>query len=435
MVHGGSRAPGGMTLNAIKKAPLVAATLIWGCSTSSGAGPSSDASPGEDGAVSADASSFVDDGGAVADGSSPGAPDVASGTSDAGPIKYAASCSDAGGVPTKPTGQWISATGNLAGLGSECGNLSNLSSKPDEDMLIAGVAQQGLWASKDGGGTWTRLGAAAGSSPITNRTSEIVYDPDHPQTFWESGIYNANGVYETTDDGTTHLALGNVTHNDSVSVDFTDPQRQTLLAGTHEQSGHLFLSTNAGAAWTDIGSKLPAGTGFSSQALVIDAKTFLLGAYTYSNSGAGLGVFRSTDTGQSWMQVFSTAVQGHPLVMSDGTIYWSVGGNGGMVKSVDEGKTWQETVGSGVLVTGSPVALPDGRIAALGSSAVMVSSDCGTSWYTATTALPYAPTGVVYSPYQKAFYVWHFDCTGKNNPDDPVPQDAIMRFDFDYETQ
>jgi hypothetical protein len=103
------------------------------------------------------------------------------------------------------------------------------------------------------------------------------------QTFWESGIYNAGGVYRTTDDGTTLLALGNVTHNDSISVDFTDPMRQTLLAGTHEQSGHLFRSTDGGNTWTDIGPNLPTGTGFSSQALVIDAQTHLLGTYTYSN--------------------------------------------------------------------------------------------------------------------------------------------------------
>jgi hypothetical protein len=420
-------------MNTIKQASLAMTIVLCGCSSSSGgAAPSSDASAPTDAQENTDASSPVDAASPASDGSSPGAPDGTSGVSDAGPIEYAAACGDGGGLHSKPAGQWVRATGNLAGLGSECGNLSNLSSKPDEDMLIAGVAQQGLWASRNGGGSWTRLGTAMGSATITNRTSEITYDPDHAQTFWESGIYNAGGVYKTTDDGATLTALGSVTHNDSVSVDFTDPQRQTLLAGTHEQSAHLFLSTNAGAMWTDIGPKLPAGAGFSSQALVIDAKTFLLGAYTYSNSGGGLGVFRSIDSGQSWTQVFSTAVQGHPLVMSDGTIYWSVGGNGGIVKSVDQGKTWQATVGQGVLVTGAPVALPDGRIAALSSNSVMVSSDCGASWYGVTTALPYAPTGVVYSPYQKAFFVWHFDCTGQNNPGDPVPQDAIMRFDFDY---
>jgi hypothetical protein len=361
------------------------------------------------------------------------AADTATASDSAGP-QYAPSCADGGKVPVTPTGSWSNATGNLAGLGSECGNLSDMSSKPDEDLLIAGVAQQGLWASRDGGGTWSRLGTGSGSSTITNRTSSILYDPAHPATFWESGIYNAGGVYRTTDDGTTLLAMGSVTHNDSVSVDFTDPARQTLLAGTHEQSGHLFRSTNGGSTWTDIGPNLPTGTGFSSQALVIDAQTHLVGTYTYSNTGAGLGVFRSTNGGQSWTQVFSSPVQGHPLVMPGGTIYWSVGNNGGLVQSADKGLTWQMTVGSGVLVTGGPVALPDGRIAAIGRQSIMVSADCGATWHAASTALPYSPTGLVYSPYEKAFYVWHFDCTGQSNPGDPVPANAIMKFDFDYLT-
>ncbi len=421
-------------IKTIKPGSLVAAVLFCGCSSSSGgAAPSPDAGA-PDATENADTSSTSDDGSPGTDGA-PASPDSSTG-SDAAAIQYAASCGDGGGaVGTKPTGMWTVATGNLAGLGSECGNLSNLSSKPDEDMLIAGVAQQGLWVSKNGGGSWARLGTGAGSSTITNRTSDIVYDPDHPQTFWESGIYNAGGVYKTTDDGATLLVQGNVTHNDSVSVDFTDPQRQTLLAGTHEQSGHLFLSTNGGGMWTDIGPQLPAGTGFATQALVIDAKTYLVGAYSYSNTGAGLGVFRTIDSGQTWTQVFMNPVQGHPLVMPDGAIYWSVGGNGGMVKSTDKGQTWQPTVGTQVLVTGSPVALPDGRIAALGPQAIMISSDCGASWRAATTALPYSPTGLVYSPYEKAFFVWHFDCTGMNNPGDPVPADAIERYSFDYKTQ
>jgi hypothetical protein len=93
--------------------------------------------------------------------------------------------------------------------------------------------------------------------------------------------------------------------------------------------------------------------------------------------------------------------------------------------------TWQMVVGPGVLSTGSPVELPDGRLASVGPQAVMVSADCGTTWHAATTKLPYAPTGLAYSPYRKAFYVWHFDCTGQNNPGDPVPADAIMRYAFD----
>ncbi|MGO9838007.1 MAG: WD40/YVTN/BNR-like repeat-containing protein [Polyangiaceae bacterium] len=418
-----------------KRTCFFSAVILCGCSSSSGGeARSSDGGSMADGSASAEASPIEDTGTQSMDSPSTASPDSSS-ASDSGSVPYAASCGDGGGVPPTPTGQWTNATSNLAGLGSECGNMSNLSSKPDEDLLIAGIAQQGLWASKNGGTSWSRLGTGAGSATITNRTSEIVYDPAHTQTFWESGIYNANGVYKTIDDGTTLLAQGDVTHNDSVSVDFTDPQRQTLLAGTHEQSGHLYRSTDGGNTWTDIGPNLPAGTGFSSQALVIDAQTHLLGTYTYANTGAGLGIFRTTDGGQMWTQVFSSPVQGHPLVMSDGTIYWSLSNNAGMVKSVDKGQTWQMTVGQGVLVTDAPIELPDGRIAALGPSTIMVSADCGTSWHAASTALPYSAWGLSYSPYEKAFFVWHFDCTGQNNPGDPVPSDAIMRFDFDYLTQ
>jgi hypothetical protein len=417
-------------------AALVAAILCWGGCSSSNAARSGDAGATADGPEM----TVTDGGSPEPDGGSPATDGSASGTdsssgNDSAAVAYAASCGDGGSVAATPSGQWTNATGNLAGLGSECGNMSNLSSKPDDDMLIAGIAQQGLWASKNGGGTWARLGTGTGSATITNRTSEILYDPTHPETFWESGIYNAGGVYKTTDDGVPLLQQGTVTHNDSVSVDFTDPQRQTLLAGTHEQSGHLYRSTNGGSTWTDIGPSLPAGTGFSSQALVIDGMIHLVGTYTYSNSGAGLGIFRTTDGGQTWTQVYMSPVQGHPLVMSNGTIYWSVGGNGGMVKSADKGVTWQKTVGSNVLVTGGPVELPDGRIAALGPQTVMISSDCGTTWHAASTMLPYSPTGLTYSPYEKAFFVWHFDCTGQSNPGDPVPSDAIMRFAFDYQTQ
>jgi hypothetical protein len=428
----------------IKQGCIFGALVLVGCSSSSGgeAPSGSDAgqmSPANDSGSprgtdssspgNAEAASGSQDG----DGASPGSPDASNTTSDSGPIPYAASCGDGGGVPPAPAGHWTNATGNLAGLGSECGNMSNLSSKPDEDMLIAGIAQQGLWASKNGGGSWTRLGTGMGSATITNRTSSILYDPSHPQTFWESGIYNSIGVYKTTDDGLTLAALGNVTHNDSVSVDFTDPQRQTILVGTHEQPAHLFRSTNGGSTWTDIGPKLPSGTGFSTEALVIDAMTHLLGTYTYSNT-TGVGIFRTTDGGDTWKSVLSSAVTGHPLVMSDGTIYWSLSGSNGLVKSVDKGQSWQKTVGQGVLVTSAPVALPDGRIASLGGQGVMVSADCGTSWHLATTALPYSPNGFTYSPYQKAFYVWHFDCTSSANPGDPVPSDAIMRYDFDYQS-
>lgn len=330
-------------------------------------------------------------------------------------------------------GEWKNETSNLAGMTSECGNLSVLSVKPDEDMLIASVAQQGLWSSTDGGTTWTALGTGAMSDKVTNRGSSLVYDPDHPQTFYESGTYNGGGVYQTTDDGVTLLQLGDTTHSDLVSVDFTDPDRKTLLAGGHEQGHALSRSIDAGMTWANIGANLPDNTNCTFP-LIIDGMTYLVGCGGYGGGIAGIG--RSTDGGMTWTQVSSSGGSRVPLVASDGSIYWSTAVNGGLARSTDKGVTWSQTVGTGVLMTDPPIELPDGRIAAVGSSAIVVSADQGVTWTAVTSEIPYIKSvgyndagGVLYSVPQKAFYVYHSDCGNS------VPSDAVLRYDFDYMTE
>ena len=101
-----------------------------------------------------------------------------------------------------------------------------------------------------------------------------------------------------------------------------------------------------------------------------------------------------------------------------------------MTRSTDGGKTWNDVVGDGQVTSDSPIALPDGRIATLSQSAVVVSADHGATWQAATMNLPYNDArGVVYSAQQKAFFVWRFSC---GNAPLPVPADAVMRAEFDY---
>jgi len=166
---------------------------------------------------------------------------------------------------------WTNVTSNLANMQSECGNLTMLSSVPGSNTVIAGVAQHGLWASSDGGAKWQQLGTGQGSAPVTNRPSWISYDPSNPAHFYESGIYNGAGAFATINAGSTFAQLGNITHSDFVSVDYTDPDRKTLLAGGHEQGRTVWRSTDAGKSWTNVGVNLP-GTGSSTNPLVIDAR-------------------------------------------------------------------------------------------------------------------------------------------------------------------
>ena len=202
--------------------------------------------------------------------------------------------------PSAP-GPWTDVTGNLVGLDSECGNLSYVSARPDRDAMIVGVAKQGLWTSANGDTNYTRLGQGAGSATINNRTTGVYYDPAAPATFWQSGGYG-DGVFKTTDDGATFRQLGTVAYSDLLGIDFTDPNRQTLVSGGHERP-NVYRSTDGGGSWTDISGGLPPDIGAASYPHVIDANTFLLGTHL----GASSGVFRTTDAGATWTKVYDEA--------------------------------------------------------------------------------------------------------------------------------
>jgi photosystem II stability/assembly factor-like uncharacterized protein len=327
-----------------------------------------------------------------------------------------------------PAGQWVNVTDNLAQLPSECGNLSTMSSKPDEDVLIVSVAQQGLWSSTADGEKWQQLGTGKRSEIITNRGSGIIYDPTDANTFYESGIYNGNGVYVTHDDGVTFAKVGNITHNDYVSVDFTDPDRNTMLASEHEKRQALMYTGDQGDTWTEIGPKVPAEAKFCSFPLVLDASTFLLGCGVTQSGDGVSGIYKSTDTGETWTSVSpSQGGASAPLLASDGSMYWVTEFGGGMVRSEDQGDTWTTVVGPGVIINVAPVELPDGRIAVAAGRHILVSADHGATFRIATSDLGFDPAGITYSRFRKAFYAWHASCTSV------VPSDAVMRFDFDYE--
>jgi photosystem II stability/assembly factor-like uncharacterized protein len=312
---------------------------------------------------------------------------------------------------------WVNVTGNLANMPSECGNMSFLSSTPGSPAVIAGIALRGLWRNTSGT-TWVQLGTGAGSDTITNRATWIEFDRTTPGVFWESGIYNGGGIFKTADNGNTFTRQGSIIHNDYVSVDMSDPGRQTLLAGGHEQGQTVYRSTNGGATWTNIGTTMPVPTKHTTHPLVVGPQTYVVNS---SGWGAGTGgIFRTTNGGASWQQVSTQEPIGPPLVTTDGTIYWLNWDV--LVKSTDGGATWTR-VGSNLQPV-SPIQLPDGRIAAVRSDTPVASSDGGVTWTAIGPAMPYAPHGIAYSASRQAMFIWRSDCGGV------VPANAVMQLDL-----
>lgn len=407
----------------MRRIPLVLGALALGCSSN---GTSAGAAGGDSGGAS---SAGAATGGVSTGGSSTGGAKPALGCTLGLPsVDY--------GSATAPAQQWSPITNNLAGLASECGNVNGVFPHTHMDLLVAGIARQGLWSSVDGGETWQQLGTKSTSdNRILNRTSTVLFDPDRASRFWEAGIYGwedpwTQGVFETNDNGESfsgYLQLSIVqSHQDSISVDFCDPERKTQLSGGHEQKQVLFLSTDGGANFTDVGTALSA-TSFCTNALVLDAETLLVGC-AQSWSGSPGAIERSADGGKTWTSASAQGVFGHPLWASDGTIYWAAEG-GGLVKSGDRGKTWTPVGDASTAGQVAPMELPGGRIASAANSRMTVSDDGGKTWTPVGPALPFQPNGASYSPFRRAFYAWYFTCTGSN----AVPADSIQRLGYDWQ--
>lgn len=319
---------------------------------------------------------------------------------------------------------WEDVTANLVGLDSTCGNLSFVSARPDRDLLVVGVAAQGLVAAPSEAESWWPLGRGPGSAIIDNRTTSLVYDPADPARFWQSGSYGT-GAFETVDDGSTFRPLGAVRHTDLVSIDFTDPLRRTLLAGSHE-GREVWRSTDGGATWFDVSPGLPSDSGFSSFPHVLDARTHLLG----TQSGAGAGIFRTTDGGVTWALARAGGVSGAPVVGPDGSISWLLEDGRGLVRSADSGITWTVRAPQGPARSANLVLLPDGSLATNGWDHVLVLGVGSDRWSPFGPPLPFRPAGITYSPFRKAFYVWRFDCD-LSVPRNPVTPGSVMRLDVD----
>jgi len=314
----------------------------------------------------------------------------------------------AGEVPTPVAGSWANVTANVGGETWGYAGVCLLAAVPDSADVIAGVSERGLWLSSDGGASWKKLGAND-KEQIKHRPHKIVFDPQNPAVFWVSGCY-APAPFKTSDGGATFQRLGALSHADGVAVDFTDPERKTLLLGLHEQARSLQLSKDGGKTWTKIGERLPENSNHSTDPIILDTKTFLINTAGWKQK-ASLGIYRSEDAGETWSQVSTFGPQGTPLVSSDGQIYWQRIWGGGLLHSADKGKTWSQLASP---VKSNVIELPDKRLAGTAENQVYVSSDSGTKWAKLGPPLPFKPNGIVYSSKGKCFYAWRL--TDKKDP-------------------
>jgi len=311
---------------------------------------------------------------------------------------------------TKPAGMWTNVTADVGGLKWGYAGVTTMAAVPGSDRIIAGVSESGLWITEDRGKSWKKLGADD-AVPIRNRPYRILFDPADSQIFWISGSYEGPGAFKTTDAGKTFAPLGKISHIDNIGVDFTDPQRKTIVVGHHEQPRSLEKSVDGGQTWQPIGEKLPDNTNFSNDVIVIDANTYIANAAGWKQ-GASFGIYRTEDGGATWTKTSDAGPSGPACVTADGAIYWQTLWAKGLVKSADKGKTWQPLEGP---VKDNPIELSGNRLAAPVGKQLYVSADAGKTWEPFGPELPFKPAGICFSEKSQSIYAWRSTETKEDN--------------------
>jgi photosystem II stability/assembly factor-like uncharacterized protein len=163
-----------------------------------------------------------------------------------------------------------------------------------------------LLKSTDGGASWSSVWGE--TNGLQSSVRALAIDPTQPSTLY-AGIelsLGIGGVFKSTDDGASWSSAG--LGDAAVTVLAMVPANSsTLYAVAEKQSDYysepqglrgMFKSTDSGASWVPINNGLASlfDTGSSIATIVIDPHNFNI---LYAGTSGG-GVFRSIDSGANW---------------------------------------------------------------------------------------------------------------------------------------
>lgn len=195
---------------------------------------------------------------------------------------------------------------------------------------IAAFATGGLWSTADGGSTWTSLFDREPAFSLGD-VAVVWGAPGVPKVIWAgTGEANASrssypgaGLFKSTDGGKTWQAAGLADSHriarivvDPVNPDVVYVAAQGPLYTEGGQRG-VFKTTDGGRTWAQV-LKAPARTGATD--LIMDVKDpgTLYAAlwekdrkpWDFLESGAGSGIYKTTDGGRTWTRLGGGFPQG-----------------------------------------------------------------------------------------------------------------------------
>lgn len=238
----------------------------------------------------------------------------------------------------------------------------------DPNTFYFGAVDGGIWKTTNAGVTWTPIFdnqpvASIGAIAVAPSDLKIVYAGTGESDI-RSDLASGDGLYRSTDGGESWKNVG-LRDSRQISRIVIDPQNaNTVYAGAlghaygpNNERG-VYKSTDGGEHWTkvfDQGSE----TGIADLAIATDHPNVLFAATWHTHrppwstyapiDGAGSGLFRSQDGGNSWTRLAGSGLPdgdwGRPAVAvsPDGKRVYALiddGKKSGLYRSDDGGDSW-----------------------------------------------------------------------------------------------
>lgn len=258
------------------------------------------------------------------------------------------------------------------------GNVSALAVAPSAPNTIYATTSDGFYRSTDGGASWAKIQTTGLTS--FSFTNALAVDPSNSSVVY-LGQFN---LLKSTDGGSNWSPVNGVGGQSIFSIVFDPSTSSTMYVGA---GNGVFKTTNSGSTWIPQNNFGVPGTP-GVRALAIDPTTPLtIYAGTFSN-----GLFKSTNGGGVWTAMNNGMGGGNPTNVSTividpanpSTIYTGHGstpGTGGINKSTNGGTSWAPLT-NGVPDAGisAMVATSSAVYAALNSRGVIKTTNGGSSW-------------------------------------------------------
>lgn len=269
-------------------------------------------------------------------------------------------------TPRRPVSDKTLLSWTARGPGNVAGRARGIIVDPDDPTgltwFIASVGG-GVWKTTDGGATWQVLtddmpNLAVQSLAMAASNHDIIY-AGTGESFFNIDTMNGNGIIKSTDRGLTWTQLASTVDDprfnnvSRIIVSPTDPNLvlASTTTGSYKQSinatSSIFRSTDGGATWTEVYNDIDNQV----QQIIADPTDFNIQYACVKN----MGVMKSFDAGLSWLPYSSgiTDTAGRfemaiSPVNSDYLFAASEGSAHSMLwVSWDGGVNWNETFESG----------------------------------------------------------------------------------------